>query len=85
VTIADRDEVISVGNMKKPLKFTCVLVAGGFLLAGCCTTHQAVRWEYRTTGSLSEVNQLADQGWTVVNFAVPDGGPWQYLLKRAKP
>jgi hypothetical protein len=35
--------------------------------------------------SIAEVNQLADQGWTVVNFAMPDGGPYQYLLKRAKP
>jgi hypothetical protein len=36
--------------------------------------------------SLKEVNQLADQGWIVVNFAMPgQGGPNQYLLKRAKP
>ena len=37
------------------------------------------------TSKLSEVNQLADQGWTVVNFAIPESGPYQYLLRRAKP
>jgi len=55
---------------------TCVL------LAGCSTPHQ---WEYRQTGSLDEVNQLAEQGWAVVNFAVPQAGPYQYLLRRPKP
>ena len=85
VTTANRDESISVGNMKTQLKFTSILVACGFLLAGCCTPHRGTKWEYRTSSSLSEVNQLADQGWTVVNFAMPDAGPWQYLLKRAKP
>ncbi len=71
--------------MKIQLKFTCILGACGFLLAGWCTGRQATKWEYRTSSSLSEVNQLADQGWIVVNFAMPDSGPWQYLLKRVKP
>ncbi len=70
--------------MKKHLKVASIVVACGFLLAGCCTAHQATKWEYRTSSSLAEVNQLAEQGWTVVNLAVPDSGPWQYLLKRAK-
>jgi hypothetical protein len=36
--------------------------------------------------SLKEVNQLAGQGWIVVNFAMPgQGGPNEYLLKHAKP
>ena len=61
------------------------MTACGLLLAGCCTTHHATKWEYRISSTLTEVNQLADQGWTVVNFAVPNGGPYQYLLKRAKP
>ena len=68
--------------MKKSL---ILIAACGFLLAGCCTVPKATKWEYRTSSSLSEVNRLADQGWTVVNFTAPDGGNWQYLLKRAKP
>ena len=71
--------------MKRQLKFASMLVTCGFLLTGCCTARQSTKWEYRTSSSLSEVNQLAEQGWTVVTFAMPDGGPWQYLLKRAKP
>jgi hypothetical protein len=62
-----------------------LIVACGLLLAGCCTAHHATRWEYRMTSNLAEVNQLADQGWTVVNFAMPESGRYQYLLKRAKP
>jgi hypothetical protein len=68
--------------MKKSL---ILIAACGFLLAGCCTTHHVTIWEYRMASSLAEVNQLADQGWTVVNFSMPNGGPYQYLLKRAKP
>jgi hypothetical protein len=68
--------------MKKSL---ILIAAGALLLAGCCTAHHVTKWEYRMGGSLAEVNQLADQGWTVVNFAIPNGGQYQYLLKRAKP
>ena len=65
-------------------KFLLLIAVCGFLLAGCRTAQPATKWEYRMSSSLSEVNQLSDQGWTVVNFAMPDAGPWQYLLKRAK-
>jgi hypothetical protein len=68
--------------MKKSL---LLITACGFLLAGCCTAHHTTKWEYRMSSDLSEVNRLADQGWTVVNFAMPDAGPLLYLLKRAKP
>jgi hypothetical protein len=69
--------------MKKPLSIIAVC---GFVLVGCSTTHHVTKWEYRMASSLSEVNQLADQGWIVVNFAMPgQGGPNQYLLKRSKP
>ncbi len=68
--------------MKKSLILSA---ACGFLLAGCCTAHRVTKWEYRQSSSLAEVNQLAEQGWTVVKFAVPEGGPFQYLLKRPKP
>ena len=68
--------------MKKSL---LLVAACGLLLAGCSTAHHATKWEYRQAGSLAEVNQLAEQGWTVVNFAIPQGGPYQYLLRRPKP
>jgi uncharacterized protein YceK len=68
--------------MKKSL---LLMAVSGFLLAGCCTAHHVTKWEYRQTNTLAEVNQLADQGWTVVNFAIPGSGPYEYLLKRAKP
>ncbi len=71
--------------MNKQRTFTCILMASGFLLAGCCTSRKTTKWEYRASTDLAEVNQLADQGWIVVNFAMPDAGPWGYLLKRAKP
>ena len=69
--------------MKKalPLIALCSL-----LLAGCCTTHNVTKLEYRMATSLKEVNELADQGWIVVNFAIPgQGGPNEYLLKHPKP
>jgi hypothetical protein len=66
-------------------KFLMLLIAAfSLMVAGCRTTDHAAKWEYRTTDNLAEVNKLADQGWTVVNFAIPGGGPYQYLLKRAK-
>ena len=56
------------------------------LLGGCCTGHHVTKWEYRMATSLKEVNELADQGWIVVNFSMPgQGGPNKYLLKRPKP
>ena len=69
--------------MKKFLML--LIVATSLLVAGCGTTDHATKWEYRTTNNLAEVNKSADQGWTVVNFAIPGGGPYEYLLKRAKP
>ena len=72
--------------MNRQLKLTCTLAACGLLLVGCCTTRHVTKWEYHMASSLVEVNQLADQGWIVVNFAMPSqGGPYQYLLKRVKP
>jgi hypothetical protein len=66
--------------------FASLIAACAFLFAGCCTTRHARLWEYRVANSISEVNQLAGQGWTVVSFNVPaGGGPYVYLLKHAKP
>jgi hypothetical protein len=69
--------------MKKALPLIALC---GLLLAGCQTAHHVTKWEYRQATSLKEVNELADQGWTVVNFAIPgQGGPNEYLLKRPNP
>ena len=68
--------------MKKALILVTVC---GFLLAGCSTAHHLTKWEYRESHTLAEVNQLAEQGWTVVNLEVPYGGPYVYLLRRPKP
>ena len=62
-----------------------LLAVSGFLLAGCCTTPHVTKWEYRQTNTLADVHQLAEQGWTVVSFATPGSGSYEYLLKRAKP
>jgi len=74
--------IVFTQTMKKALP----LIVCGLLFAGCCTSHQVTKWEYRMADTLPEVNQLADQGWIVVNFFMPaQGGPNQYLLKRPKP
>ena len=67
------------------LSIVHLFAAGMLLLAGCSTVHHATKWEYREVMSITEVNQLADQGWSVVNFTSASPGPTQYLLKRAKP
>ena len=81
--------------MKKIIALT--FVAATLLLAGCCTTHQVAHWEYRTSYSIGEVNDLAAEGWVVSGFtkynssSTPDGsGTTNYgvsdtfLLKRPK-
>ena len=68
--------------MKKSLFLSATC---GFLLAGCCTAHHVTKWEYRQTGTITEVNQLAEQGWTVVNFTSPVAGAYVYLLRHPKP
>lgn len=49
------------------------LAAGTLFLAGCCTAHHATILEYKTVTSDSAVNQLASQGWTLVEV-VPLAG-----------
>jgi len=56
--------------------------------AGCSTSHHAVIWEYQTARSLSEVNQLATDGWIVVGFTqyldASNVRNQAFLLKRPK-
>ncbi len=53
--------------MKKAVALT--FAASTLFLAGCCTVHHATIWEYKTVGSIQEVNQLASQGWTLAAVA----------------
>ena len=82
--------------MKPNLKSAFSIAAISLTLTGCCTTHGANRWEYKTVTNVSdtEINQLAEQGWRVDSFstsASPVGNEradWalrnSYLLKRPK-
>jgi len=71
-------------QIMKQSHFLTIIVCG-LILTGCCTSRHAARWEYRMAHDMKEVNELADQGWVVVNFAPqPEGGPINYLLRRAK-
>jgi len=60
--------------MKKTVALT--LAASTLFLAGCCTAHHTTLWEYKTVTSDSAVNQLASQGWTLVEV-VPLAGTSQ--------
>jgi len=69
-------------------KITALAFAASvLLLAGCCTTHQAAKWEYmQHSGQLSDadLNKLAGDGWSVVSASVGPGGGVFYVLKRHK-
>jgi hypothetical protein len=64
------------------------LVASTLFVAGCCTTHHVTKWEYKQIASSmvtdETLNQLGDQGWSVVGYGTPEGGRSFYILKRAK-
>ena len=67
------------------MKKSLLVIVSAFVLAGCCTSHPVTRLEYREELNINTVNQLAEQGWTVVNFSIMQDGPRVYLLQRAKP
>ncbi len=65
-----------------------LIAAGGLVLAGCCTTHHAAKWEYKTLhANVSDdvVNSAAAEGWSVVGFSASDSGNKWFLLRRPKP
>ena len=79
--------------MKHPT--IAVFAVSVLLLAGCCTTRQTKRWEYKTLTSYQnmdevELNNLGKDGWILVGFAfVPAGtdsaqreDEYRYVLKR---
>ena len=74
--------------MKKNIAL--IFAASTLFLAGCCTTPHQVKWEYKEvefpsgTTSEDQLNQLGDQGWSVVAATVSTRGVPLYVLKRAK-
>lgn len=69
--------------MKQPIAL--IFAASTMLLAGCCTTHHAAKWEYKEVLTLSAVNELAKTGWSVVAVEPSAGNPPTYLMKRKVP
>jgi hypothetical protein len=73
--------------MKKSIAL--IFAASTLLLAGCCTTHQVTKWEYKQLNG-SEVtdqalNKLGDEGWIVVDYSTgPGSAEGFYILKRPK-
>jgi len=72
------------------------LILGGLLGAaiimtvGAATSERTTAWEYKRMPGVAEgtLNQMAEQGWTVVGYAeysVANEARTSYLLKRAKP
>ena len=49
--------------MKKHIAL--ILAASTLILAGCCTTHQATKWEYKTVHTMKGVNERTAVGWSV--------------------
>ena len=63
------------------------LVASTLFLAGCCTTPHVTKWEYKQVGAQKTdeaLNQLADQGWSVVCVGANSNGGDFYVLRRPK-
>ncbi len=62
--------------MKMTIKYFLVLVLASFVLAGCCTMHNKIVWEYRSVDmdpdkSEQTLNDMSKEGWTLVSV-VPD-------------
>ena len=74
--------------MKKTIAL--IVTTSSLILAGCCTTPYQAKWEYKEvefpsgTTSEDQLNQLGDQGWSVVAATVSTRGVPLYVLKRAK-
>jgi hypothetical protein len=70
------------------------LVVSTLFLAGCCKSHDASAWEYKTyqgyTGGQqpveAELNKLQADGWRVQSFSAIANSPGYYLflLERRK-
>jgi hypothetical protein len=65
-----------------------LIAASTLFLAGCCTAHHAIIWEYRTVPDIGNVNELANQGWTLAGFTSQVNGSMRaelvYVMKHPK-
>jgi hypothetical protein len=68
------------------MKRTFALMVGvsSLLLAGCVTTHQVSKWEYKQATGLDTANALGQEGWEMVGFSYTPAGSTVFLLKREK-
>ncbi len=70
--------------MKKSIPL--LFAVSNLVLADCCTTHQATKWEYMQKDAYlsdAKLNEFADEGWSVVSVTT---GPAStlYVFKRPK-
>ena len=72
--------------MKKSIAL--IIAASTLFLAGCCTAHHATTWEYQTVIDIGQVNELANQGWTLAGFSSRGNGSMRaelvYVMKHPK-
>jgi hypothetical protein len=68
--------------MKKTIAL--IFAASVLILAGCCTTHHATKWEYQQVWDFKTVQKLSAEGWTLDGFHSFDPGDTgtYYILKR---
>jgi protein involved in sex pheromone biosynthesis len=66
--------------MKKTIAL--ILTASALFIAGCCTTHQTTKWEYKVVHTIGGVNERAAKGWSVDKVTIKPDGSHEYLLKR---
>jgi hypothetical protein len=66
--------------MKKII--TLILTANMLFIAGCCTTHQATKWQYQVVHTIRGVNERAAEGWSVDKVTIEPDGSHEYLLKK---
>jgi hypothetical protein len=66
------------------------LVASTLFLAGCCTSHHAAAWEYKTAEVIPDaahdanINKLAVDGWMIQSISQQQSGGYFVVLKRPK-
>src|SRR5579859_2594147 len=78
-------------NMSTTPKLLLAVIASSTLLLGCSTSQHGAHWEYKmvsvpNTAADAKLNELAADGWSVVDFSRNEGGSNQstFVLKRKK-
>jgi hypothetical protein len=65
--------------MKRNLKYTLTAMAGGLLLAGCCSARHAGKWEYKAAWPPPHDLRRAEVETSFLNEQAKDG--WIFLEK----